>query len=59
MNCLHRVLIVLSLSLATVGALSAQRPGGGMGMMGHLPSMPELQNPTVGSGSEYLGYYQR
>jgi hypothetical protein len=25
-----------------------------MGMMGSMPAMPSLQNPTVGSGAEYL-----
>ena len=46
---------MLVLALAVTGGLWAQRPGGGgMGMMGNMPSMPGLQNPTVGSGAEYL-----
>jgi hypothetical protein len=53
MSSLKRILIVLGLSLAAATALWAQR-GGGMGMMGNMPAMPGLQNPTVGSGSEYL-----
>jgi hypothetical protein len=52
MSSLKRVLIVLGLSLAATTAVWAQR-GGGMGMMGNMPAMPGLQNPTVGSGSEY------
>jgi hypothetical protein len=42
-------------ALAVTGGLWAQRPGGGMGgMFGNMPSMPGLQNPTVGSGAEYM-----
>jgi hypothetical protein len=49
-----RAVMMLVLALAVTGGLWAQRPGGGgMGMMGNMPSMPGLQNPTVGSGSEY------
>jgi len=44
---------MLALALAVAGGLWAQRPGGG-GMFGNMPSMPGLQNPTVGSGAEYL-----
>jgi len=54
MNVWKRSVMVLALLLAAVTGLWAQRPGGGMGMMTHLPPMPGLQNPTVGSGSEYL-----
>jgi hypothetical protein len=44
---------MLGVALAVTGGLWAQRPGG-MGMMGNMPAMPGLQNPTVGSGAEYL-----
>ena len=40
--------------LVVTGGLWAQRGGGMGGMLGNMPSMPGLQNPTVGSGSEYL-----
>ena len=45
--------MMLGVALAVTGGLWAQRPGG-MGMMGNMPAMPGLQNPTVGSGAEYL-----
>jgi hypothetical protein len=47
-------MMILVAALAVTGGLWAQRPGGGMGMMGNMPAMPGLQNPTVGSGAEYL-----
>jgi len=48
--------MIAVVALAVTAGLWAQRPGrGGMGgMFGSMPSMPGLQNPTVGSGSEYL-----
>jgi len=49
-----RAVMMFVLAMAVTGGLWAQRPGGGMGMMGGMPSMPSLQNPTVGAGSEYL-----
>lgn len=52
MNLSKRTLMMFVLVLAVSGGLRAQR--GGMGMMGSLPPMPGLQNPTVGSGAEYL-----
>jgi len=50
-----RMILRMSLvTLAVTGGLWAQRPHGGMGgMFGGMPAMPGLQNPTVGSGSEY------
>ena len=54
MRLSKRAVMMLVVALAVTGGLWAQRPGGGMGMMGSMPSMPGLQNPTVGSGSEYL-----
>jgi hypothetical protein len=55
MRLAKRAVMVLMVALAVTGALRAQRPGGGMGgMFGNMPSLPGLQNPTVGSGSEYL-----
>jgi hypothetical protein len=53
MSFAKRAVMMLALALALAGGLWAQRPGG-MGMMGNMPAMPGLQNPTVGSGSEYL-----
>jgi len=53
MRFLKSSVMMVALSLALAGGLRAQR-GGGMGaMFGNMPSMPGLQNPTVGSGSEY------
>jgi len=51
-----RTVMMAVVALAVTAGLWAQRPGrGGMGgMFGSMPSMPGLQNPTVGSGSEYL-----
>ena len=50
-----RAVMILVVALTMTGGLWAQRPGrGGGGMMGGMPEMPSLQNPTVGSGSEYL-----
>ncbi|MGO8790178.1 MAG: hypothetical protein ACLQVL_22735 [Terriglobia bacterium] len=54
MSLSKRAVIMLVMAVVVAGGLWAQRPGGGMGMMGSLPPMPGLQNPTVGSGSEYL-----
>jgi hypothetical protein len=48
-----RSILMLVVALAAGSGVWAQRPGG-MGMMGSLPPMPGLQNPTVGSGAEYL-----
>jgi len=48
-----KAIMMLGVALAVTGGLWAQRPGG-MGMMGNMPAMPGLQNPTVGSGAEYL-----
>ncbi len=46
--------MMVVVALAVTAGLWAQRPGGGMGgMFGHMPSLPGLSNPTVGSGSEY------
>jgi hypothetical protein len=52
MNLSKRAAMMLVLGLAVTGGLWAQRGGGGM--MGGMPSLPGLANPTVGSGSEYL-----
>jgi len=54
-NTKRAVMMVVVLLAVTVG-LWAQRPGrGGMGgMFGNMPTMPGLQNPTVGSGAEYV-----
>ncbi|MFZ0959762.1 MAG: hypothetical protein WAO35_02575 [Terriglobia bacterium] len=49
-----KAVMMFVLALAVTGGLWAQRPGGMGGMFGSMPSMPSLQNPTVGSGSEYL-----
>jgi len=51
-----RAVMMVVVALALAVGLWAQRPGrGGMGgMFGNMPSMPGLQNPTVGSGSEYV-----
>ncbi len=51
-----RTVMMVVVALAVTVGLWAQRPGrGGMGgMFGNMPSMPGLQNPAVGSGSEYL-----
>jgi len=53
MSFAKRALMMSVVALAVAGGLWAQR-GGGMGMMGGMPALPGLQNPTVGSGSEYL-----
>ena len=48
-----RTVMVLMAALATAGVLHAQRPGGGsMNPFGGMPSFG-LQNPALGSGSEY------
>ncbi|MGO8816751.1 MAG: hypothetical protein ACLQVG_19100 [Terriglobia bacterium] len=52
MSLSKRTATTLVLGLAVTGGLWAQRGGGGM--MGGMPSLPGLSNPTVGSGSEYL-----
>jgi hypothetical protein len=52
MSIAKRAVMISVVALAVAGGLWAQR--GGMGMMGSMPSLPGLQNPTVGSGSEYL-----
>lgn len=52
MSLSKRAVIMLVVALGVAGGLWAQRGGGGM--MGGMPSMPGLANPTVGSGSEYL-----
>lgn len=52
MRFAKRVVMMSVVALAVTGGLWAQR--GGMGMMGSMPALPGLQNPTVGSGSEYL-----
>jgi len=54
MRFAKRTLAVLGLALAVTGALWAQRPGGmgGMNPFGGVPSFG-LQNPAIGSGSEY------
>lgn len=49
----NRIAALLILALGVTAGLWAQRPGGGPGMMGNLPAMPGLQNPTVGLGAEY------
>ena len=56
MRLVKRAVMMSVLALAVTGGLWAQRPGGGGmgGMFGNMPSMPGLQNPTVGSGAEYL-----
>jgi hypothetical protein len=54
MSFVKRGVMMFVVALAVTGGLWAQRPGGGMGMMGNMPAMPGLQNPTVGSGAEYL-----
>ena len=54
MNLLKKAVMLSVLALAVSGGLWAQRPGGMGGMFGNMPSMPGLQNPTVGSGAEYL-----
>jgi len=56
MGSTKRVVMMVVVALAVTVGLWAQRPGrGGMGgMFGNMPSMPGLQNPTVGSGSEYV-----
>ena len=51
MSVAKRAEMFLVIGLAVAGGLWAQRGGG---MMGNLPPMPGLQNPTVGSGAEYL-----
>ena len=54
MSFSKKAVMLCHVVLGVTGGLWAQRPGGGMGaMMGDMPSMPGLQNPTVGSGSEY------
>ena len=55
MSLVKRTGMILLLGLAVTGALWAQRPGhaGGMNPFGGVPSFG-LQNPTIGSGSEYL-----
>ena len=53
MRLLKKTGMILMLGLAVTGALWAQRPGGGMNPFGGVPSFG-LQNPTAGSGSEYL-----
>jgi len=54
MRFLKSAVIIAAVSLAAAGGLRAQRGGGMAGMFGNMPSMPGLQNPTVGSGAEYL-----
>jgi hypothetical protein len=54
MNYTKRALIILTVVLGVSGGLWAQRGGRGGGMGMGMPAMPGLQNPTVGSGSEYL-----
>ena len=54
MNSLKRAVAGLALALVAVAGAWAQRPGGGMGMMGNMPQMPGLRNPVEGSGAEYL-----
>jgi hypothetical protein len=54
MNFAKRAVMMLVLALAVSAGLWAQRPGGGgMNPFGSMPSFG-LQNPTLGSGSEYL-----
>lgn len=50
----NRIAALLILALGVTAGLWAQRPGGGPGMMANLPAMPGLQNPTLGSGAEYV-----
>jgi hypothetical protein len=55
MTFAKRTLMILVVALAVTGGLWAQRPshGGGMNPMAGMPSFG-LQNPIIGSGSEYL-----
>lgn len=54
MNIAKKTSMVLVAMLAAAGAAWAQRAGmGGMNPMSGIPSFG-LQNPTIGSGSEYL-----
>jgi len=55
-NAKRVVMVVVAALAVTVGVWAQRPPGrGGMGgMFGNMPSMPGLQNPTVGSGAEYL-----
>lgn len=54
MSLCRRAVLVCVAVLVVTGGLWAQRGGGMGGMLGNMPSMPGLSNPTVGSGSEYL-----
>jgi hypothetical protein len=54
MRFAKRAVMTLVVGLAVTSGLWAQRPGGMGGMFGQMPSMPGLQNPTAGSGAEYL-----
>jgi hypothetical protein len=54
MSFIKRAVMILILALGVTAGLWAQRPGGMGGMFGNMPSMPGFQNPTVGSGAEYL-----
>lgn len=53
MTFAKRTSIMFVVAMTVAGSLWAQRPGGGMNPMGGMPSFG-LQNPTIGSGSEYL-----
>ena len=54
MSFAKKAVMVFVVALAVTGGLWAQRPGGGgMNPFGSMPSFG-LQNPTIGSGSEYL-----
>jgi len=53
MSFRKRAAMMFVVALGVTGGLWAQRPGGGMGMMGNMPSMPGLSNPVIGSGAEY------
>jgi hypothetical protein len=50
--CFAKRAAMLLVALSATSGLWAQH--GGMGLMGNLPPMPSLQNPTVGAGAEYL-----
>ena len=52
MNFAKKTLLTFVVAMAVTGGLWAQRPGGGMNPFGGIPSFG-LQNPTIGSGSEY------